>query len=69
MIFCPKIQLPKCWKWSKTKMLIFFKEIGIHFKRRNKEINIFMEKQTYMSGYPWGKLYKYSVLKHFQFLE
>lgn len=40
------------------------------FQAEGKEkINTLMEKQTYISGYPWGKLYKYSVLAHFQFPE
>lgn len=36
---------------------------------REVEVNNLMNTQKYMSGYPWGKLYKYSVLKHFQFPE
>lgn len=40
------------------------------FKSERKVVvNTLMSTQEYMSGYPWGKLYKYSVLEHFQFPE
>lgn len=36
---------------------------------REVVVNTLMSTHEYMSGYPWGKLYKYSVLEHFQFPE
>lgn len=37
------------------------------FTNDRREEHIIKEDEKEFSGYPWGKLYKYSVLEHFQF--
>lgn len=38
-------------------------------KHITKQEGLLTENQGIISGYPWGKLYKYTVMKHFQFPE
>lgn len=39
------------------------------FSNSSKEEHIVEDNSRKISGYPWGKLYKYTVLEHFQFPE
>lgn len=75
MMFLQTVQYKKCWMLHLGVMQKSCREAGTHSAGKKKENHIIPKEgvlndnQGVFSGYPWGKLYKYNVMEHFQFPE